>query len=41
MVTPMMLIQPKHLAKVGVVPGAPKMNMINEHTAGAPKWVMP
>lgn len=36
-VTPKILIQPKVRANVGAVPGAAKMNMIREHTTGAPK----
>ena len=40
-VTPRMLIQPKVRAKTGVVFGAAKMNIHNEHPAGAAKWMMP
>lgn len=40
-VTPMMFIQPKALAKTGTVPGEAKMNHIMHHTTGAPKCIMP
>jgi len=39
--TPAKFIYPKALAKVGVVPGGPKMNIKPEHTKGAPKCVNP
>jgi len=41
MLTPIMFIHPKARAKVGVVPGGPKMNIKPEQTKGAPKCVMP
>ena len=39
--TPIRFIQPKLFANIGTVPGAAKMNMMAEQTAGAPKWIMP
>ena len=39
--TPTKFIQPKLLAKIGVVPGAAKTKMIAEQTTGAPKCIRP
>lgn len=39
--TPMRFIQPKLFANIGTVPGGAKMNIIIEHTTGAPKCIMP
>lgn len=39
--TPIRFIQPKLFANIGTVPGAAKMNMMIEHTTGAPKWIIP
>ena len=37
----MMFMYPKLLANTGTVPGEAKMNIIIDHTAGAPKCIMP
>lgn len=39
--TPVKFIYPKAFAKVGVVPGGPKKNIMPEQTNGAPKCVRP
>lgn len=41
MVTPMMFMYPKLMAKIGTVSGGPKMNMKIEDTTGAPKCMTP
>lgn len=39
--TPMIFMYPNALAKMGVLPGGPKMNIKPATTKGAPKWQMP
>jgi hypothetical protein len=41
MATPIKFMYPKLLEKTGSVPGAAKKNIAREHTAGAPKWMIP
>ena len=40
-VTPIRFIHPKLLANIGTVPGAANINMMIEHTTGAPKCIKP
>lgn len=41
MSTPVRFMYPKAFANTGTVPGGPKMNIMPEHTNGAPKCVRP